>query len=76
MLPLIVSGARVVLAPLGDRQLQAGDIVLAKVKGNWYLHKVSAVSGQRVQIANNRGHVNGWTSRAQVVGRAVEIDNG
>jgi len=49
--------------------------VLACVRGTWCLHRVSAVQGQRVQIANQRGHVNGWTHRDKVAGVALKIDN-
>lgn len=74
MRPKIESGALVRLAPLEGR-LQKGDIVLARVRGSVYLHLVSALERDRVQISNNRGHVNGWTSQALVYGRAVAIDN-
>ena len=47
---------------------QKGDVVLARVNGNWYLHLVSAVRKGQAQISNNKGHVNGWTSFANVVG--------
>lgn len=57
------------LAP--EEPLQAGDIVLVRVRGHVYLHKVSAVDRHRVQISNNHGHVNGWTGRMNVVGRLV-----
>ena len=51
-----------------DETPQKGDVVLAKVNGSWYLHLVSAVRKGQVQISNNKGHVNGWTSLANVVG--------
>lgn len=76
MKPKVVSGARVELAPNKNPEaLAVGDIVLVKVSGNVYLHLVSAADKDRVQISNNRGHVNGWVSRAKVYGRAVNIDN-
>jgi SOS-response transcriptional repressor LexA len=76
MCPRIQSGALVLLEPVRDpASLRAGQIVLAKVRGSWYLHLISATDPTRVQIANNRGHVNGWVARSAVVGRVVEIDN-
>lgn len=75
MRPKVESGARVRLAPLDGRPLRRGDIVLARVRGTVYLHLVSALEGERVQIANNRGHVNGWTAKEHVYGRAIEVDN-
>ncbi|WP_329274292.1 hypothetical protein [Streptomyces sp. NBC_00691] len=29
---------------------------------------------KRVQISNNRGHINGWTSRDRVFGICVAVD--
>ena len=53
--------------------LKKGDIVFCKVKSHFYLHLVSAVQGDRVQISNNKGHVNGWITRNGVYGRCIEI---
>ncbi|MFA6603377.1 MAG: hypothetical protein WCT10_00880 [Patescibacteria group bacterium] len=66
MAPLIRHREPVTLAPVDASKLERGDIVLAKVRGRFFTHKVSAVQGDKVQIANNHGRVNGWTSRRQV----------
>jgi len=72
MEPLICDRERVTIRRLRDDDtLEAGDIVLARVRGRIYLHKITAIDGQRVQISNNHGRVNGWTNRDRVVGRAV-----
>lgn len=70
MEPLIMDRQEVTITRLkpGDI-LHVGDIALARVRGHIYLHKVTAIDGDRVQISNNHGHVNGWTSRARVAGR-------
>jgi hypothetical protein len=34
------------------------------------LHLVSAVDGDRVQISNNKGRVNGWVNKAAIHGVA------
>jgi phage repressor protein C with HTH and peptisase S24 domain len=70
MTPLIHSGDRVQIGPAGPAAFRVGDIVLARVHGTVYLHRISAVDTQkqRVQISNNRGHVNGWTGYAKVYG--------
>lgn len=65
---LIESGQLVTVAPLGDRALAAGDVVLCRVNGNEYLHLIHAVQGERYLIGNNRGGVNGWVSRSGVFG--------
>ena len=62
------------VAPLGDHQLAIGDIVLCKVKGSQYLHLVKAIQGERVQIGNNRGSINGWITRRQIYGRLTAVE--
>lgn len=76
MVPLIRSRQPVVVAPVDPSKLEVGDIVLARVAGTVYLHLVSSVDlpGKRVQISNNRGRVNGWTSHDRVFGICVAVD--
>lgn len=54
-------------------ELQVNDIVLSKVKGRYWLHKISAIDGDRIQISNNHGHVNGWTRREKVYAIVTRI---
>lgn len=69
MTPRLVSGQVVRVDPLGpDVVVSKGDVVLCKVRGRVYLHKVTAVRHPEYQISNNHGHVNGWTSN--VYGKA------
>ena len=77
MVPLIRSRQRVTVAPVDPARLDVGDIVLARVAGTVYLHLVSAVdhARKRVQISNNRGRVNGWTSHDRVFGICVAVDD-
>ncbi|WP_369148667.1 S26 family signal peptidase [Streptomyces sp. R44] len=65
-----------VVAPVDPSKLEAGDIVLARVAGTVHLPLVSSVdpAGKRVQISNNRGLVNGWTSHDRVFAICVAID--
>src|SRR5436190_16275641 len=74
MVPLIRSRQLVTVAPVDPAKVQVGDIVLARVAGTVYLHLVSAIDGGRVQISNNRGRVNGWTSHARVFGICTAVD--
>ncbi len=75
MTPRIESGQLCTVSPLGeDDEINAGDIVLCKVNGNQYLHLVKAVQGKRLQIGNNHGRINGWTSRQQVFGKLTSVD--
>jgi len=73
MTGLINSGDLVTVIPRFDRMPEKGDIALCKVNGNQYLHLVTAVSGKRVQISNNHGRINGWTSLAQIYGYCVDV---
>lgn len=75
MTPKIRSGARCTIAPVDPSTLRRGEIVLVKVKGSVYLHLISAVDKERVQISNNHGHANGWTAKANVYGKLVAVDN-
>jgi hypothetical protein len=77
MVPLVRSRQRVTIAPVDPAKLEVGDIVLARVAGTVYLHLVSAVdqARKRVQISNNHGRVNGWTSHDRVFGICVAIDD-
>ncbi len=72
MKPKVESGATVTLEPVEVADLEVGDIVLCKVKGNVYLHLVKALGDGRVQIGNNRGGINGWTRT--VFGRAIKVE--
>jgi hypothetical protein len=76
MVPLIRSRQLVGMAPVEPARVEVGDIVLARVAGTVYLHLVSAVDhgAGRVQISNNRGRVNGWTSYARVFGICTSVD--
>ncbi|TCO59493.1 S26 family signal peptidase [Actinocrispum wychmicini] len=74
MVPLIRSRQLVTVAPVDPAKLDVDDIVLVRVSGTLYLHRVTALAGQRVQIGNNRGRINGWTSRDRVFGICVDVD--
>jgi hypothetical protein len=76
MVPLIRSRQEVTVAPVDAALVERGDIVLARVAGTVYLHLVSAVDAARgrVQISNNRGRVNGWTTPERVYGICVAVD--
>lgn len=76
MVPLVRSRQLVRVAPVDLSKVEIGDIVLARVAGTVYLHLISAVdpAKTRVQISNNRGRVNGWTTHARVYGICVAID--
>ena len=76
MTPKIVSGASVTLAPVTDPEiLKRGDAVLVSIGRTIYVHLVTAITKDLVQISNNHGHVNGWTNKKNVYGVVIAVDN-
>ncbi len=73
MVGKITSGQLCTVEPLGDRSLAIDDIVLCRVKGNQYLHLIKAIQGERFQIGNNRGGINGWIGPNGIFGRLVSV---
>jgi hypothetical protein len=57
--------------PLREQVLEVGDIVLCRANGSQYLHLVKASQGERLQIGNNRGGINGWVTRR--FGRLIAV---
>jgi hypothetical protein len=81
MKPRIENRALVTVTPLHpDDPVDVDDVVFCKVRGRVMLHLVTAIrrgpggKAREVQISNNHGHVNGWTSRDQVFGRVVKVE--
>ena len=69
----IESGNLVTIEP-APTDLKKGDVVLCRVKGRDYLHLVTAVSGNRYLIGNNRGGTNGWVGKKSIFGRAIKVE--
>jgi len=74
MVPLINSGDLVTVVMATKGTVKVGDIVLCKVKGSQYLHLVKAIDGDRYQIGNNRGGINGWTPGGNIYGRVTKVE--
>lgn len=76
MSPKIVSGAEVTIIPVNDVDtLRKGDVVLVSIGRTHYLHLISAINKDSVQISNNHGCINGWTSKENVYGLVTAINN-
>lgn len=75
MTPRIYSGDEVTVKAVPVKALKVGDAVYAKVKGNYYLHLLSAIdeTHDKYQISNNHGHVNGWCQAKNVFGVCVKV---
>lgn len=71
----IESGQLCTVAPVGPGELAVGDIVLCRVNGSEYLHLVKAIDGERFQIGNNRGRINGWITARSIFGRCTRVED-
>lgn len=75
MLPILKSRQTVVLEPTDWTKVKEGDIVYAKIRGNYYTHLVKSTDQKRgVLIGNNHGHLNGWTRSVYGIVTFKEID--
>ena len=72
MSPKINSGDLITVSP-DTANIKEGDIVLCKVNGHYFVHLVKAVSGDRYQIGNNRGRINGWVGQSGIFGRVIQV---
>lgn len=75
MVGKIESGQLCTVEPITSHSsLRVGDIVLCKVGGSEYLHLIKAIQGERFQIGNNRGRINGWVGANSIFGKCIKID--
>ena len=76
MVPLIASRSLCTYEPVTRiTELFVGDAVFCHVHGAYFTHLIAAIDAARgvYTIANNHGHVNGTTSRAQIFGRVTPV---
>src|SRR5438128_1773578 len=67
-------GDLVTLVPCDPRSLTVDNVVLVRVHGHDYLHLVKAIDGERYQIGNNRGGINGWVRASSIYGLATRVE--
>jgi SOS-response transcriptional repressor LexA len=70
----INDGDLVIVAPCEASSVRVGDAVFIRIHGNFLLHLVKAIQGDRVLIGNNRGKINGWVNKSAVLGKVVRVD--
>ena len=70
----IERGQVVTLSPINSLEIRVNDVVLVEWKGNFLLHLVKEVEGNRLLIGNNLGKLNGWVSASAVLGKVIEDD--
>eukprot|EP01116_Phalansterium_solitarium_P012140 TRINITY_DN28162_c0_g1_i1.p1 TRINITY_DN28162_c0_g1~~TRINITY_DN28162_c0_g1_i1.p1 ORF type:complete len:131 (+),score=0.69 TRINITY_DN28162_c0_g1_i1:94-486(+) len=74
MTPRIKRGQRCAYEPVrSTSDIKVGDAVFCRVGHMTVTHLVTAIQGDRVQISNNHGYVNGWTSIDQIFGKVIEV---
>jgi translation initiation factor IF-1 len=74
MSPRIKSGQLCTVRPVNSSELQEGNIILCKIRGTEYLHLVRARQGDRFQIMNNHGKINGWIGASSIFGLLIKIE--
>lgn len=75
MVGKVESGQLCTVEPLTNHSsLRVGDIVLCKVGGSEYLHLIKAIQGERFQIGNNRGRINGWVGAQAIFGKCIKVE--
>jgi phage repressor protein C with HTH and peptisase S24 domain len=73
MIPRIHSGQLVTISP-DVSGLHKNDIVFCKVRGKYFVHLLSAIQGDRYQISNNKGHINGWIGINGIFGKVTKVE--
>ena len=74
MTPRIKSREKCTYSPVNSiEDIAVGDAVFCRVGGSYFTHMVTAIRGEQVQISNNHGHVNGWTSIQNVFGKVIKV---
>ena len=71
----IESGQLVTIAPMDPALVQVDDVVFVQWKGNYLLHLVKEIEGERFLIGNNVGKINGWVQAAAVRGKVVAVED-
>ena len=69
----IESGQLVTLQPATAADVFVDDVVFIRWKGNYILHIVKEIDGDRLLIGNNIGKINGWADASDVIARVTEV---
>jgi phage repressor protein C with HTH and peptisase S24 domain len=69
---IIESGQLCTVVPVSS-DLKKGDVVLCRVGRAQYLHLIKSIRGNRYQIGNNKGHINGWIGIDNIYGVLIGV---
>lgn len=75
MVGIISSGQLCTVTQVAFEDLKVGDVVLCKVNGNEYLHKITAIKGNQAQIANSIGFIYGWANKNNIFGKLIKVED-
>ena len=68
----IESGQEVTIEPATEDDIEVGDVVFVRWKGNYLLHLAKDLEPGRILIGNNVGKINGWIDASGLLGKVVE----
>ena len=71
----IESGQLVTLAPASYDDIEVGDVIFVRWKGNYILHLVKEKGPGRVLIGNNVGKINGWAEASDILAKAISVED-
>jgi hypothetical protein len=71
----IDSGQLVTIDTVKPHEIKIDDVVFVKWKGNYLLHLVKDIQGDKILIGNNLGKENGWASLDDVCGKVTEVSD-
>lgn len=71
----IESGQLVTLTPAMFNDIQIGDVVFIRWKGNYLLHIIKDKSETEILVGNNIGKINGWAPANSILAKVVNIED-
>lgn len=69
---LIRNGSTIKLVPVGLKEIEVGDIVLAKVKRKYYINIVSSVTSKKANLCDSNDIETGWVKKRDINGIVVQ----
>lgn len=69
----IESGQLVTLKPSVYDEVEAGDVIFIRWKGNYLLHLLIEKKDQQLLIGNNLGKINGWIPAAALMAKVISV---
>ena len=71
----IERGQLVTITLIDPEAIRSDDVVLVAWKGNYLLHLVKEIDGDKILIGNNLGKINGWVTKVAVKGKVIAVSD-